>query len=72
VDDEVGSNGSVVFQVFVDGVKEFGSGVMTGTTPAKHVDVAVTGAQELRLVVTDAGDFRYYDHADWALARVVD
>ncbi|HYY11564.1 MAG TPA: NPCBM/NEW2 domain-containing protein [Kineosporiaceae bacterium] len=71
VDDAVGSYGSVVFQVFVDGVKQYDSGVMTGDTPAKDVDVPLSEAHELKLVVTDAGDFRYYDHPDWALARLL-
>ncbi len=30
LDDEVGANGSVVFQVWTDGVKRYDSGVMTG------------------------------------------
>ena len=33
IDDEVGSRGSVVFQVLVDGVARHTSGVMTGATP---------------------------------------
>ncbi len=66
VDDEVGNKGSVVFQVFLDGVKRYDSGKLTGASATKQIDLNVTGAQELRLVVTDAGDNRYYDHADWA------
>jgi hypothetical protein len=68
VDDEVGSNGSVVFQVFVDGVKRFDSGVMTGSSATKDVEVDVTDASTLRLVVTDAGNGNTFDHADWANA----
>jgi glucose/arabinose dehydrogenase len=70
VDDEVGTNGSVVFEVWVDGVKAHDSGVMTGGSATQSVDVDVTGAQQLRLVVTDAGDNMNYDHADWANARL--
>ena len=33
VDDEVGPNGSVVFQVYVNGALRFTSGLMTGSTP---------------------------------------
>jgi hypothetical protein len=70
VDDEVGSQGSVVFQVFVDGVLRYDSGAMTGATASRSVSVSITGANELRLVVTDAGDGAAYDHADWADARL--
>lgn len=66
VDDEVGTRGSVVFQVFADGVKLYDSGVMTGASATKRVNVGVVGRQELRLVVTDAGNGISYDHADWA------
>jgi hypothetical protein len=71
VDDEVGSLGSVIFQVFVDNVLRFDSGTMTGTTASRLVSVSLAGATQLRLVVTDGGDDPYHDHADWADARVV-
>jgi lysophospholipase L1-like esterase len=70
VDDEVGTAGSVVFRVYVDDVLRFDSGVMTGATATKQIDVSVAGAQRLRLVVTDAGDGNAADHADWADARL--
>ena len=69
VDDEVGSNGSVIFQVFVGATKVYDSGVMAGATATKSVDVAVTAGAVVRLVVTDAGDGIAYDHGDWADAR---
>lgn len=72
VDDEVGSAGSVVFQVFVDGVKRFDSGTMTGSSATKAVNVDLRGGEKLKLVVTDAGDGLNYDHADWADARLRD
>ena len=71
VDDEVGAAGSVVFQVFVNDVLRYDSGVMTGTTASKNVSVSLTSATQLRLVVTEAGDGPSFDHADWADARVV-
>jgi len=70
VDDEVGSNGSVVFQVFADGVKLFDSGVMTGASATQHIDVGIGNKSDLRFVVTDAGNNSFYDHADWAGARL--
>lgn len=63
--------GSVVFQVFVDGEKRFDSGVMREQDEARPVRVAVAGAEELRLVVTDAGDGIHSDCAHWANARLV-
>ena len=56
VDAEEGGLGSVVFQVFADGTKLFDSGVVTGTSGAKNVDVSVAGKNQLQLVVTDGGD----------------
>lgn len=70
VDDEVGDQGSVVFQVWLDGQQVFDSGVMTGKDLRKTVNVSVAGKRELRLVVTDAGDGNAFDHADWGAARV--
>ncbi|MEV4443295.1 NPCBM/NEW2 domain-containing protein, partial [Streptomyces sp. NPDC049577] len=66
VDDETGGRGSVVFQIWKDGTKAADSGPLTGTAPAERLSADLTGAVELRLVVTDAGDGNAYDHADWA------
>jgi hypothetical protein len=63
-------HGSAQFQVFVDDVKQFDSGVMHDDTPAKPVSVSLKGAQVLRLVVTDAGDGISCDCANWAEARL--
>ncbi len=74
LDDEIDTQtqwGSVVFQVFADGVSLFNSGVMRGNSPSQPIDVDVTGRQQLRLVVSDGGDNVYYDHANWANARLV-
>ncbi len=74
LDDEVDHQtqwGSVIFRVLVDGVQIFDSGVMRGNSPTQRIDVDVSGRQELQLVITDAGDNNYYDHADWADARLV-
>jgi len=70
VDDETNGQGSVVFQVWVDGVKLYDSGLVTGTTAVKSVSVDVTGKTTLRLVVTDGGNNNAFDHADWANARL--
>ncbi len=66
VDDEVGARGSVVFQVYGDGLKLYDSGLLTGASAARSLNVDITGRSELRLVVTNGGDGNSYDHADWA------
>ena len=71
VDDEVGAGlGSVVFQVYADGMKIYDSGVLHGGAPHQTVNLDVTGVNRLTLGVHDADDNINYDHADWAGARV--
>ena len=71
VDDEVGSFGSVTFEVWNGATaKLFDSGLRRGTDAALPVSVDVTGVSQLRLVVTDGGNDAHYDHADWANAQV--
>ena len=69
VDDEA-AKGSVAFQVFADANQVYNSGLVSGTSATKSVDVSIAGARQLRLVVTNGGDNFDYDHADWALARI--
>jgi len=70
IDDEVGSRGSVVFHVIVDGIERYTSPVMTGGRAPESVSVSLAGASALALIVTDAGDGPYFDHADWAGAHI--
>ena len=70
VDDEVGSEGTIVFQVYAGSNKVFDSGVMTGSTATRGVDVDVAGSSQLRLVVTNGGDNSNFDHADWGDAAL--
>ena len=60
-----GSVGSITFEVWVDGEKQFDSGLMTSKDAQKYVEVDINGAKELKLVVTDGGDNNYSDHATW-------
>ena len=71
VDDEVGSSGSVSFEVYADANKVFDSGLLTGSSASKEIDVSVAGASQLRLVVKNGGNGDGHDHADWAVALVV-
>lgn len=64
------SVGSVVFQVYVDGAKQFDSGLMTSKVPQKFVEVNLAGAKELKLVVTDGGNGDGSDHATWGNAKL--
>ena len=60
-----GSVGSVSFEVYVDGVKKFDSGLMNSKDPQKYVEVDINGAKELKLVVNDGGNGIGSDHASW-------
>jgi hypothetical protein len=70
VDGEVGTHGSVDFQVYADATKIYDSGVLRGGGAPQNVDVSVASASGLRLVVTNGGDNFDWDHADWANARI--
>lgn len=71
VDDEVGKNGSVEFQVIADGKKAAESGVITGGQRPMLLKAPVEGAKAIELIVKDAGDGEANDHADWANARFI-
>jgi len=70
VDDEVSRNSTLTFEIWADAAKVADSGVMTADDPARSLTADLTGARELRLVVTDAGDGNNSDHADWAEPRL--
>jgi hypothetical protein len=61
---------TITFEVRVDGVRRWSSGLTTRDTPAAWVDLDITGAKTLELHVGDAGDVAC-DHADWADARLL-
>lgn len=70
VDDEVGANGSVVFQIYRDNTLVADSGLMTVDQPAKRLTADLSGGSQLRLVVTDGGNGNNSDHADWGGPRL--
>jgi hypothetical protein len=70
VDDESGTRGSIVFRVLADGVQLFDSGVMTGGSSTRSVQVDISGRRELALLIRDGGDNIDADHGDWANARI--
>jgi hypothetical protein len=69
LDDETTQPGSVTFQVLVDDEVRYDSGVVR-PGPAVPVSVDTTGARMLTLRVTDGGDGKNFDHADWVDARL--
>ena len=70
IDDEVGNKGSVNFQVYLDNVLAYESGNINGSSAIKPVNLNVSGKNQLKLVVLNGGDGNYFDHADWAGARL--
>lgn len=70
VDDEKGAKGSVAFEIWSDGTEVASTGVLTNSMAAQSVSADVSGAQVVRLVVTDGGDGVDSDHADWADLRI--
>jgi beta-galactosidase GanA len=69
--DREDTKGSVTFQVWLDNQKVWDSGLMTGSTPEKLVDIDLAGANKLGLIVTDSGNGNGHDHADWADAQII-
>ncbi|WP_405149619.1 NPCBM/NEW2 domain-containing protein [Sphaerisporangium sp. NBC_01403] len=70
VDEPAAKHGSVEFQVWADGERTARSGVVTGDQPAKKVTASVKGAAYVRLVATNGVDNAYWDHADFADAKI--
>ncbi|MFD7755814.1 NPCBM/NEW2 domain-containing protein [Streptomyces sp. NPDC059757] len=70
VDDEKGAKGTVTFEIWADGTKVASTGVLTNAMSAQPITADVSGAQVVRLVVTDGGDGVDSDHADWADLRM--
>ncbi|MGW6445834.1 glycoside hydrolase family 97 catalytic domain-containing protein [Lentzea sp. NPDC055074] len=70
LDDETAEPGSVAFQVVGDDKPLYDSGVVRGKGAAVPIDVDVSGVRMLSLRVTDGGDGRNFDHADWAEAAL--
>ena len=62
--------GSVVFQIYVDGIKQFDSGLMTSKMPQQFVEINIAGAKELTLIVTDGGNGNGSDHATWGDSKL--
>ncbi|NQT85431.1 NPCBM/NEW2 domain-containing protein, partial [bacterium] len=74
VDDAAGKQGSVVFIVEARRAgawqQVYKSAVLLGGGKPAAIDVDIRGADQIRLVVTDAGDTVHSDHAAWAGVRI--
>jgi hypothetical protein len=65
------STATITFEVWADGQKRWESGLMSKQTPAKRVDLDLSGVRTLELVVGHGGDNITSDHGDWADARLL-
>jgi alpha-galactosidase len=63
--------GTVVFQVLADGQVRYDSGMVTRQDQPKPIEVDISGAASVDLVVTDGGDGNHWDISDWADAELV-
>lgn len=73
IDDEVATSTigtTVQFKVYKDNLLSYTSGVLNRNSPVVKINIDVTGVNELKLEVDDAGDNNFADHADWANARL--
>jgi len=71
VDDEAqNEKASIEFFVIGDRHILWKSGVMKYNDVAKHLDVNISGVQQLGLLVTGSNDGIDYDHADWCEAKI--
>lgn len=64
--------GTVTFEVSADGEKVYESPILRGGGTYKQVALDVAGVDELKLIVTDAGDGQGCDQAAWGDAKVTD
>ena len=62
---------TIAFEVRVDGETRWASGPMARDDPPQRVDLEVSGARTLELLVHDGGNGIEADHADWADARLL-
>ena len=62
---------TITMEVRVDGRSVWHTGLLTRESPAQRVDLNVTGAKKLELLVGDGGNGIGADHADWADAMLL-
>jgi len=65
------TNASITFEVRADGQRRWESGLMNSQSPAKRVDLYLSGVQTLELIVGHGGDNITSAHANWADAKLL-
>ncbi len=65
VDTNGGPQATVVFEIWGDGKRLFQSELVKRFEYPRHAEVDISGVNMLELIVTDAGDGKTDDHADW-------
>ena len=63
--------GSVVFQIYLDGRKNWDSGIVYWFDPPKSIDLDIQGYKEMVLIVDFAENAHVNDLANWAGARLI-
>lgn len=71
IDNSAQRHGTVTFEVWGDGKRLYDSGLVKGSEEPRNVAVDLSGIKTLELVVTNGGDGSFWDHADWANARLL-
>lgn len=71
LDDSTDGPGSVVFQIVADDQVVHDTGLIRKGDAARKIDVDLSGKKIIELRVTDGGDGKNHDHADWAEARFI-
>ncbi|GHE57117.1 hypothetical protein GCM10014715_07740 [Streptomyces spiralis] len=69
IDDEINGYGGVSFSVVADGRTLWSSPTVSGKSDPVPVNVPLTGARHVHLVVTDTDGTKSGDHGDWADAK---
>jgi glucose/arabinose dehydrogenase len=64
------SCGSVIFKIFANNTLVYESPIMRPNSETIEVKVDLTNVSQLKLIVENAGDNDYCDHADWADAKL--
>ena len=70
IDDEIGTNGSVEFSVWVDGQEMANTGTIRAREGGRFLSVNLRGASRLELRALEGEDGINSDHADWAGAMI--
>lgn len=74
IDDEKiadATNGAtVIFKVYKDNILSYTSAILNKSSSAVKLNIDVKDVNELKLEVNDAEDNVFFDHADWANARL--